>query len=702
MATTVETIKRVTVQGRSEGLDKVAKDLKSVEAGMKGVDAAGKQTTTTTDSQQKSVVALSAHMDRLQGRLDRVFKAEQEFERAVKRTDAALKQGAISTERHTQLMALLSGRLQQVRDDSSHAVNALTRTNFAAGHLTYQLNDVFTGLVTGQSPFMIAAQQAGQFSQILGAQGGGLRGAAALVGQAFMSMLNPINGTIIAIGAAATAIGYFMSESEDSSKAAEEGLKRHEELLSRVKARYGEIADSIGKVRAENDSWLASDTRMNVDAQQATLSGGADEFLTHTTVDVLGKNTVAQQFLEYKAAIEQFRASARGTGDVKVLLDAVGELAGQTKDGGAAMDLATASLRDFYATASQAEQLAFVARMVAQLGAEFRKAGDDATIAAGKVQGLIGLAAAAGANMERLDGILRMRQSTQMPGDHGVPPMAEPRSPGAIGTPGNRPIVQVDQLPVVNPIRDENSDYGVPKAKRGGGGGGGRDPFEAAMESARQRLQLLEQEKVALGLTGDALVRYKAEQQVLNSARGEFEKMSPAHQAALEAEAKKVGDATVELEKMKKAQEDLKTAQKQGEEALEALGSGLENVFMGIVEGGDAAKQAIMQLVAQLLKAALLGTNGGGPLGAIFGGGLLGGIVAPQSAGASSGPQRASRSSIRVPSAPRAAGNTSFSMHVAGNLDHSVMPEIRAELRSFQRDMDRRQEEREANKWRRS
>lgn len=110
-------------------------------------------------------------------------------------------------------------------------------------NLRFQINDVATGLLSGGSPFMVLTQQAGQFSQILGGQG--IRGAAAMLGQAFTSLLNPVNIAIAGIGIAAYAASSFFEDTEEGADTASAAIKRHDAVIRGLKDAYGEAAEGL-------------------------------------------------------------------------------------------------------------------------------------------------------------------------------------------------------------------------------------------------------------------------------------------------------------------------------------------------------------------------------------------------------------------------------------------------------------------------
>jgi len=81
--------------------------------------------------------------------------------------DNSLAQGIVELARYNELSALNSSRL----NDNAASVDKFGKSGSTAaskiGQLSYQVNDIVGGLVSGQSPLTILAQQGTQVSQIL-------------------------------------------------------------------------------------------------------------------------------------------------------------------------------------------------------------------------------------------------------------------------------------------------------------------------------------------------------------------------------------------------------------------------------------------------------------------------------------------------------------------------------------------------------
>lgn len=78
--------------------------------------------------------------------------------------------------------------------------------------LSFQLNDIATGLISGQSPFTVMAQQGGQVYQVLSMQPGGVGGGLRALGSQLAALITPARlagGALALLGIA----GYAMYES---------------------------------------------------------------------------------------------------------------------------------------------------------------------------------------------------------------------------------------------------------------------------------------------------------------------------------------------------------------------------------------------------------------------------------------------------------------------------------------------------------
>lgn len=128
--------------------------------------------------------------------------------------------------------------------------------------LSFQINDITTGLLSGGDAARIFAQQAGQISQSFSNVGGGLGSGLNLLKTSLLGMLNPINLIIGAFGLALYAADKFYNGASDEAKVAEKALEDQAAAIKRLADAYGtaipvlkQISDEVqAQLKARQDS----------------------------------------------------------------------------------------------------------------------------------------------------------------------------------------------------------------------------------------------------------------------------------------------------------------------------------------------------------------------------------------------------------------------------------------------------------------
>lgn len=151
------------------------------------------------------IKAYGQELDSLRAKYNPLFVANRQYYDSVAEISAAHKAGAMSEKERTSAM----DRARAVYIQQSKAIRELGTSaglsTFQLANMSYQINDIATGLAMGQSPFMILAQQGGQVYQILSSSPQGVGGALKQVGSLLASILTPARlavGGIAAIGVA--------------------------------------------------------------------------------------------------------------------------------------------------------------------------------------------------------------------------------------------------------------------------------------------------------------------------------------------------------------------------------------------------------------------------------------------------------------------------------------------------------------------
>ncbi|WP_114966805.1 hypothetical protein [Alkalilacustris brevis] len=166
--------------------------------------------------------------------------------------------------------------------------------------------------------------------------------------------------------------------------------------------------------------------------------------------------------------------------------------------------------------------------------------------------------------------------------------------------------------------------------REGGGRGGGAGDFTRMVETVQDRTRALEAEAVALVAAaqsgreyGDAINFAMQRARLLNAAQREGLAITPELEAAIDRMADAYARAASEAANAAQEMQEAEARAQRGAQAMTDL-------FLGIVDGGRSAEQALARLLQQMaqvyLQKALLGlAEGGGPFA--FLGGMLGGFA---------------------------------------------------------------------------
>jgi hypothetical protein len=181
-------------------------------------------------------------MDALRARFNPLFAAQRQYRQELIDLRGALRQGAISQKEYAD--ALMSTKVaftsqvnsirgvsakddffEQTATGAARAGKAMQGLSFDARNLSFQLVDVAQGLVMGQSPMIIFAQQAGQIGQIAAMSEKGIKGLFVEIGSGIAKVLTPMR--LLTVGVAGIAIGLLalIKNAVDSSKAMDDLAK---------------------------------------------------------------------------------------------------------------------------------------------------------------------------------------------------------------------------------------------------------------------------------------------------------------------------------------------------------------------------------------------------------------------------------------------------------------------------------------------
>jgi hypothetical protein len=226
-ATSLEAIRRITIEAQEKGLADVAAKLDKIAKAQDGVVA-------SSTSVEKSSGSVEQAFKRTERSLDSNVVAYNRYASAVKAVSDAQAQGLVSQQRSAELISLAETRLnkatagmQQFGKATSAALAGPARhemINFSA-----QVQDIGVSLIGGQSPFTVMAQQVPQIASVVGASNASLKDfvMTAVTGAGrFLAAWAPIAAVVGAVGTSAAAAMHALEQEREARIATTSGRGR--------------------------------------------------------------------------------------------------------------------------------------------------------------------------------------------------------------------------------------------------------------------------------------------------------------------------------------------------------------------------------------------------------------------------------------------------------------------------------------------
>lgn len=211
------------------GIDLVGKSARESASAFMELDAAGAAMAAEFDQAIAAENDMVAAAEKLRSEINPLQAEFNALGKQMAGYRAMLDANAISSVEFEQAQGLLAKRLTDVQQQLRTTGGAGRVASGELVNLSYQLNDVVTGLALGQSPFMILAQQGGQVFQIFQNSKAGILDFASAIGSKFMGLLSIGNivfgGIATAIGLALAALNSFVNK-EDAVKLGLSGAGR--------------------------------------------------------------------------------------------------------------------------------------------------------------------------------------------------------------------------------------------------------------------------------------------------------------------------------------------------------------------------------------------------------------------------------------------------------------------------------------------
>lgn len=262
MQTVQQAIYQAQVKGK-EQIDALAQSLGVVAAREEKVTAA----TTATERS----------FERLIGQLNPAIRANQQYQATLERLQRYEEAGIGTAQQRALAIELARRRFQQAgvaNDNFGRSAELAGRRSGALGNslgqLSFQINDVVSGLAMGQKPMQIFAQQGGQIFQIWQMNRNlftDLKEAIAAMALRLATALGPLGLLSVGLLAAGAAAAAFYELTKKEGPTTEKLLEEHNRLL-------GVIKDSYDKVTRSAANWNEQSrdvTRLQLVQQQIDI-----------------------------------------------------------------------------------------------------------------------------------------------------------------------------------------------------------------------------------------------------------------------------------------------------------------------------------------------------------------------------------------------------------------------------------------------
>jgi hypothetical protein len=183
--------------------------------------------------QDAQIKAFADEVDRLRLKYVPLVAMEKEHEKEVAAINKAYNVGAIKTQaelqgalttetqRYDSALKSLSSNLDHSSNQTGKATQTTGQLNAAVTNMGFQLNDIASGLLSGQSPFTILVQQGGQVIQAF-AQGGGVGPVLRGVKDAIVGMITPTTLAVTALAALAVGFAVILARAISNTAAIKE------------------------------------------------------------------------------------------------------------------------------------------------------------------------------------------------------------------------------------------------------------------------------------------------------------------------------------------------------------------------------------------------------------------------------------------------------------------------------------------------
>lgn len=223
MATSLQTIKRLTIEARTSGVNEASASLTALSRAQTSVAQTAEGMAVSTDAAAKKQISAARSYDAVRAKVDEAYRSQIQFQKMQNIVERAFKQGAIGADEYSKTSDLVARRFGMSTDAANANAKAVGLARYEMINLGRQAQDVGTMLAMGASPMQVFTSQAAQVVDIFSSSQGTLRGFFGQVTSGLSSIITParlaFGGIATGAIAAAAAVNSYLETQRQVSMA---------------------------------------------------------------------------------------------------------------------------------------------------------------------------------------------------------------------------------------------------------------------------------------------------------------------------------------------------------------------------------------------------------------------------------------------------------------------------------------------------
>lgn len=191
MATSLQTIKRLSIEARTTGVNEATTSLTALSRAQTSVAQTAEGMAVSTDTAAKKQISAARSYDAVRAKVDEAYRSQVQFQKMQNIVERAFKQGAIGADEYSRTSDLVARRFGMSTIAANENAKAVGLARYEMINLGRQAQDVGTMLAMGASPMQVFTSQVAQVVDIFSSSQGTLRGFFGQVTSGLASIVTP-------------------------------------------------------------------------------------------------------------------------------------------------------------------------------------------------------------------------------------------------------------------------------------------------------------------------------------------------------------------------------------------------------------------------------------------------------------------------------------------------------------------------------